>query len=94
MDGIPAAASPFTVTLGNLLKGTDYYYRHYASNAQGYVYSASESSFRTKDTPSVPTGGTVASTVVDQLTFSATLPERKNAIDDYPTGCRSKILDF
>jgi len=90
VDGIPAAASPFTVTLGNLLKGTDYYYRHYASNAQGYVYSASESSFRTKDTPSVPTGGTVASTVVDQLTFSATLPERKNAIDDYPTAAGVK----
>lgn len=90
VDGIPAAASPFTVTLGNLSKGTDYYYRHYASNAQGYVYSASESSFRTKDTPSVPTGGTVASTVVDQLTFSATLPERKNAIDDYPTAAGVK----
>lgn len=90
VDGTPAATSPFTVTLGNLSKGTDYYYRHYASNAQGYVYSASESSFRTKDTPSVPTGGKVASTVVNQLTFSAALPERKNAVDDYPTAAGVK----
>lgn len=90
VDGTPAATSPFIVTLDNLLKGTDYYYRHYASNAQGYVYSASESSFRTKDTPSTPTGGAVASTIVNQLTFSATLPERKNTIDDYPTAAGVK----
>ena len=90
VGGNPAVSSPFSVTLENLSKGTDYYYRHYASNAQGYVYSASEGSFRTKDTPSTPTGGTVASTVVDQLTFSATLPERKNTIDDYPTAAGVK----
>lgn len=85
VDGSPAgASSPYAVTLLNLTKGTDYWYRHYASNPQGYVY-ATESRFRTKDSPALPTGGKVESTVVDQLTFSATLPDRKNPADDYPT---------
>lgn len=88
--GNPATTSPFSVDLPGLTKGTTYYYRHYASNAQGYTYSSSERNFRTKDTPAIPTGGRVVSTVVDQLTFSATLPERKNEADDYPTAAGLK----
>lgn len=85
VDGSPAGgSSPYTVTLQNLTKGTIYWFRHYASNPQGYVY-ATESQFRTKDSPELPTGGKVESTVVNQLTFSATLPDRKNPVDDYPT---------
>lgn len=83
VDGSPAASSPFSVTLDELTKGTVYYYRHYASNAQGYTYT-SEGSFRTKNTPSIPTEGKVVSTAVDQLTFSASLPDRGNEVDDYP----------
>ena len=83
--GEPAMTSPFGVTVNDLTKGSIYYYRYFASNAQGYVYSAAESNFRTKDTPSKPTGGSLASTVADQLTFAATLPDRKNPVDDYPT---------
>ena len=88
--GEPATTSPFGVTVNSLAKGTVYYYRYFASNAQGYVYSAAESNFRTKDIPSAPTGGSVASTVADQLTFAATLPERKNPADDYPTAAGVK----
>lgn len=85
VNGNPIAQSPYIVTIPNLKKGTNYWYRHYASNAQGYVYSPAEGSFRTKDSPAVPTGGKVTSTAADRLTFTATLPERKNPVDDYPT---------
>lgn len=85
VNGDPTTQSPYTVTIPNLKKGTDYWYRHYASNAQGYVYSPAEASFRTKDSPAAPTGGGVASTVADQLTFTATLPDKKNPVDDNPT---------
>lgn len=85
VDGNPQAQSPYTVTIPNLSKGKSYWYRHYASNAQGYVYSPVEGNFRTKDSPAVPTAGTVTSSAANQLTFSATLPERKNPADDYPS---------
>ncbi|WP_455637429.1 DUF4906 domain-containing protein [Parabacteroides sp.] len=81
----------FAVSLTGLTYGKTYYYRYYAINAQGATYSASTQSFRTKDVPPVPTGGTVTSTEVAQLTFTATLPAKKNAADDVPTAAGVKL---
>lgn len=75
----------FSVTLSNLTLGTTYYYRYYAINAQGVTYSSTTLSFRTNNTPEVPTDGKLESTVVNTLTFSATLPPKKNEADSDPT---------
>lgn len=75
----------FGVTLSGLALGTTYYYRYYAINAQGVTYSSSTLSFRTNDTPNAPTNGKLESTVVNTLTFSATLPPKKNEADTDPT---------
>lgn len=91
VDGNPLTTSPYTVTLSGLTKGTTYYYRHYASNTSGYVYSAAEKSFRTKDTPAMPTSGTVGSIVVNALTFNATLPAKKENVDDLPTAAGAHL---
>lgn len=85
----------FGVTLSGLALGTTYYYRYYAINAQGVTYSSSTLSFRTNDTPAVPINGNLESTVVNTLTFSATLPPKKNEADTDPTaaGIRCWIQD-
>lgn len=74
----------FGVTLSTLTLGTTYYYRYYAINAQGVTYSSTTLSFRTNNTPEVPTNGKLESTVVNTLTFSATLPPKKNEADTDP----------
>lgn len=71
----------FGVTLSNLALGTTYYYRYYAINAQGVTYSSTTLSFRTNDTPAVPINGNLESTVANIVTFSATLPPKKNEAD-------------
>ena len=90
-QGIRQAGSGNDVTLTPLTPGTDYYYYHYASNAQGYVYSSTEKSFRTKDYPATPTAASVTSTEANKLKFQGTLPERLNAADDYPAAAGVKL---
>ncbi|SEG06176.1 BACON domain-containing protein [Parabacteroides chinchillae] len=90
-QGTRQAGSGNAVTLTPLTPGTDYYYYHYASNAQGYVYSSAEKSFRTKNYPATPTAASVTSTEVNKLKFQGTLPERLNAVDDYPATAGVKL---
>lgn len=72
----------FTVTLSGLDLGTTYYYRYYAINAQGVTYSSSTLSFRTNDTPAVPSECSLVSTKVNTLTFSAMLSKKDEKDSD------------